>query len=67
MTPRTLSPQSNPKVDTLYFEGVFLLWGQENLTTLKRTIVGNRALKMGQGWVFQHDNDVKHMAKATKE
>ena len=26
-----------------------------------------RALKMGREWVFQHDNDQKHMAKATKE
>ena len=24
-------------------------------------------LKMGRGWVFQHDNDPKHMAMATKE
>jgi len=26
-----------------------------------------RALKMGRGWVFQHDNDLKHTARITKE
>ncbi len=26
-----------------------------------------RALKMKRGWVFQHDNDSKHTARATKE
>ena len=25
------------------------------------------ALKMGRGWVFQHDNNPKHTIKATKE
>ncbi|KAI4873951.1 hypothetical protein NFI96_010166 [Prochilodus magdalenae] len=26
-----------------------------------------KALKMGRGWVFQHDNDPKHTARITKE
>ena len=35
-----------------------------------RAILGDNLLpsvKMDRGWVFQHDNDPKHMAKATKE
>ncbi len=32
-----------------------------------RALKPARALKMGRGWVFQHDNDSKHTAKATKE
>ena len=35
-------------------------WGDNLLPSV-------RALKMCRGWVFQHDNDPKHTAKATKE
>ena len=41
--------------------------------TMYRQILGEyllpsaRTLKIGRGWVFQHDNDPKHTAKATKE
>ncbi len=71
-TPRTPSPPSNMEVETLCFGGVFLLRGQDNCTASKGWWMGSctvraRALKMGRGWVFQHDNDPKHTAKATKE
>ncbi len=53
---------------------VFLLRGQDNCTTSKgrwtgpctiraRALKLARVLKMGRGWVFQHDNDPKHTAK----
>ncbi len=71
-TPRTPSPPSNMEEETLCFVGVFLLRGQDNCTALKGQWTGPcsvraRALKMGRGWVFQHDNGPKHTAKATKE
>ncbi len=67
---------SNMEVETLCFWIVFLLRGHDNCTTSKgrwtgaRTVRGRalkpaRALKMGRGWVFQHDYDPKHTAKAT--
>ncbi len=80
MTPRTPFPPSNMEVETLCFRGVFLLRGQGNCTASKarwtgpctvraraRALKSARALKMGRGWVFQHDNDPKHTPKATKE
>ncbi|KAK3557917.1 hypothetical protein QTP86_003838 [Hemibagrus guttatus] len=33
----------------------------------KNLLPSARALKMKRGWVFQHDNDPKHTARATKE
>ena len=80
MTPRTPSPPSNMEVETLCFGGVFAK-GTGQLHRIKGTMDGamyrqilgenllpsDRALKMGRGWVFQHDNDPKHTAKATKE
>ncbi len=72
MTSRTPSPPSNMEVETLCFGGVFLLRVQDDCTASKGRWMGPctvraRALKMGRGWVFQHDNDPKHTAKATKE
>ncbi len=70
MTPRTPSPPSNREVETLCFGGVFLLRGQDNCTASKGQSVPlkpAKALKMGRGWVFQHENDPKHTAKASKE
>ncbi len=78
MTTRSPSPPSNMKVEILCFRVVLLLRVQDNCTASKGRWTGlctvrakafkpARALKMGRGWVFLHENDPKHMAKATKE
>ena len=42
--------------------------GAKNSEILKENILASaRILKMGRGLVFQHDNDPKHTAKATKD
>ena len=81
MTPRTPSPPSNMEVENIMLWGCFSAKGTGQLHRIKGTMDGAmyrqilgenllpsaRALKMGRGWVFQHDNDPKHTAKATKE
>ena len=80
-TPRTPSPLWSMEVETICFGGVSQLRGQDDFTVSRGVWIGPctgkfwgdnllpsvRALKMGHGWVFQHDNDPKHKAKATKE
>ncbi len=70
-TPRTPSPPSNTGGGNVMLWGCFS-GGQDNCTASKVRWTGPcsiraRALKMGRGWVFQHENDPKHTAKATKE
>ena len=68
------------EVETSFFGDAFLQRGQDDCTVLRRMDVAMyreiltnnllpsvRALKMGRGWVFPHDNDPKHTARATKE
>ena len=72
-TPRTPSSLWSMEVETLCFGGVSQLRGQDDFTVSRGgwmgpmywEILGDnllptvRALKMGRGWVFQHDNDPK--------
>ncbi len=69
-------------VETSCFGGDFLQRVQDDYTVLRGVWLGGahvsrdfgqqpsssvRALKMGRGWVFQHDNDTKNTARATKK
>ena len=80
-TPRTPSPLWSMEVETLCFGDVSQRRGQDDFTVSRGGWMGPctgkfwgdnllpsvKTLKMSRGWVFQHDNDPKHMAKATKE
>ncbi|XP_057709956.1 uncharacterized protein LOC130927873 [Corythoichthys intestinalis] len=50
---------TTPRTPSQHGRGNLIFWGCFSAKV--------RALKMGRGWVFQHDNDPKHTAKATKE
>ncbi|CDQ82550.1 unnamed protein product [Oncorhynchus mykiss] len=81
MTPRTPSPTVKHGGGKIMLWGCFSAKGTGRPHRIKgmmdgamyRQILGEnllpsaRALKMGPGRVFQHDNDPKHTAKATKE
>ncbi len=52
--------------------GCFSAKGTGQLHCIKGTMDGamyrqGQGIENGRGWIFQHDNDPKHMAKATKE
>ncbi len=70
----------DPKTTIKHGGGNIMLWrgvsakGTGQLHRIKGTmdhlgqdIEATGALKMGRGWLFQHDNYPKHTAKATKE
>ncbi len=79
MTPKNTIPTVKHESGNIMFWGCFSAkrTGQLHIKTASkgrwtgpctaRALKPGKALKMGHGWVFQHDNDPKHMSKATKE
>uniref|UniRef100_A0A674MQF4 Transposase Tc1-like domain-containing protein n=1 Tax=Takifugu rubripes TaxID=31033 RepID=A0A674MQF4_TAKRU len=67
--PRNTVPTVKHGGGNIMFWGCFSAKGTGLLhrITKDNLLPSARKLKMGRGWVFQHDNDPKHTAKATKE
>ncbi len=75
--PRTPSQPVKHGGGNIMLWGCFSAKGTEQLHRIEGRMDGTmyrdnllpsvRALKMGRGWVFQHDNDPKHTARATEE
>ncbi len=64
MTPRTPSTPSNMEVET---QQLHHIKGTMDGAMYRQGIETSQGIEIDRGWVFQHDNDPKHTAKATKE
>ncbi len=69
---KTIAKQLGEKVTTV--GAIIRRWKKHKMFQMRprssiraRALKPARALKMGRGWVFQHDNNPKHTAKATKK
>ncbi|KAG9350572.1 hypothetical protein JZ751_024461 [Albula glossodonta] len=68
--PKNIIPTVKHGGGNIMLWGCFSAKGPGRLIRVKERMNGAmypRALKMKRGWVFQHDNDPKHSARATKE
>ncbi|KAI4887109.1 hypothetical protein NFI96_003144 [Prochilodus magdalenae] len=79
--PKNTIPTVKHESERIMLWGCFSAHGTGPLHCIKERMTGamyceilgnnllpsDRALKMGRGWVYQHDNDPKHTARITKE